>query len=192
MRVSFPILIGISIMTISCTVSVNPSKEDLSNSSLSESLSSSHNSSFSSQTPFIAQPVIEADIYPARKALIKYFTLLHAGEYIEAVSYHGSGYEQLRQWNPNEDSNNYSTLLKNGCEMNGLQCLKIKTIISQKISDEKIVYIVQFENEDGTVFKQGPCCGATEEAMPTKTNFEFTVQKDLNGYLVMTSPVYVP
>lgn len=133
------------------------------------------------------------DIDLARESLINYFELLNKKQYNEATKYHGSGYEVLRDWNPIVDENNYAVLLKNGCEMNGLQCLKIKTILEQQqISATEFKFVVQFANNDGSPFKSGPCCGATEETMPTETDFEFVVKKTDSSYLVTTQPLYVP
>jgi len=139
------------------------------------------------------KPATKTDIELAREALIDYFNFLNKKQYSEAIKYHGSGYEFLQAWNPRIDINDHISLLKNGCEINGLQCLKIKNILSQQqISSTEFKFLVQFENNDGTLFKRGPCCGATEEQMPTKTDFEYTVKKVNNDFLIMTPPVYVP
>lgn len=133
------------------------------------------------------------DIVVAQDVLIKYFDLLNSKEYDEAIKYHGSGYSVLEYWNPNTDVNDYASLLKHGCESNGLRCLKIKNVISrQQISSTEFNFVVQFENNDGSLFEQGPCCGATEEQMPTKTDFGYKVKKIDDLFLVMTGPIYTP
>lgn len=91
------------------------------------------------------------------------------------------------------DENDFAGLLKNGCEMNGLQCLKVKNIVEQQqVSPVEFKFVVQFANEDGLLFKRGPCCGATEEQMPTKTNFEFVIKLVNDRYMVASQPVHVP
>lgn len=45
---------------------------------------------------------------------------------------------------------------------------------------------------DGTLFVQGPCCGATETEEPPQSQFTFTVKKADNRFLVEELPVYVP
>ena len=131
----------------------------------------------------------KSNLASAKEALNTYFSLLNEKKYSQAVNYHGSGYDYL-----NTDlSNNPVEWLKVGCEHSGLQCLKIKTILQEKvISQTEFFFLVQFINNDGTLFKRGPCCGATEETMPTKTDFEFTVKKQGENYLIVTQPVYVP
>jgi hypothetical protein len=129
----------------------------------------------------------------AKEALITYFSLLNEKKYSEAVKYHGSGYDYLWDWNPTIDRNNYSQLLKMGCEENGLKCLKIRNILEQQqVSPSEFKFIVQFSENDGTLFKRGSCCGSTEEQQPTETDFEFVVRKKGENYLVVTQPVYVP
>ena len=141
------------------------------------------------------EPTISKDISldNARFALLTYFTLLHDKNYTEAITYHGSGYEYLQGWNPNVNKNDYVKLLENGCTENGLHCLKVSSILEEKIvSPTEYTFKIQFSNEDGTIFKRGPCCGATEKEMPTQTNFDYTVRKiDLN-FKVTTQPVYTP
>lgn len=141
------------------------------------------------------EPTSEAtgNLKEAKEALINYFSLLNEGKYAEAVKYHGSGYDYLINWNPSVKPSDYPKLLESGCTQNGLHCLRIKGFVSGKeISAEECLFVVQFANQDGSLFKRGPCCGATEAEMPTKTDFEFTVKKEGNNYLVVTQPVYTP
>ncbi|MBU4284815.1 hypothetical protein KKF60_02370 [Patescibacteria group bacterium] len=135
----------------------------------------------------------DAELSLAHESLVQYFSLLNKGQYAEAVKYHGSGYNYLQSWNPTINPNDYVNLLKNGCEINGLRCLKIKSVLNQqKISSTEFKFTVQFSNNDGTLFKRGPCCGATEETMPTKTEFEYMVKKIDNNFLVKDQPIYTP
>ncbi|MDP9249436.1 MAG: hypothetical protein M3M85_02940 [bacterium] len=132
-----------------------------------------------------------------KAALIEYFDLLSAGEYMRALAYHGSGYETLRGWNPTVDANALASLLKYGCEWNGWQCLKIKNIVKEeKISEDEYRYIVQFERTEWTeeseiVFAVGPCCGEEDDGT-RRRDFEYVVKNTAQGYLVMYPPVYVP
>jgi hypothetical protein len=129
----------------------------------------------------------------AKEALITYFSLLNEKKYSEAVKYHGSGYDYLWDWNPTIDRNNYSQLLKMGCEENGLKCLKIRNILEQQqASPSEFKFIVQFSENDGTLFKRSPCCGSIGEQQPTETDFEFVVRQKGENYLVVTQPVFVP
>lgn len=129
----------------------------------------------------------------ASEAFIRYFDLLNAKQYAEALPYHGSGFELLQTWNPDIDPNDQIDLLRHGCEFNGWNCLRVKSIMEQeRLGPETYLAIVQFQNEDGTLFKRGPCCGATEEEMPTQTNFEYIVKQTGDVFQVMTEPVYTP
>ena len=65
-------------------------------------------------------------------------------------------------------------------------------VIFGKYSGTEFKFVVQFVNDNGTLFKMGPCCGASEEDMPTKSDFEYIVKKDNNGFIVITGPVYTP
>lgn len=129
----------------------------------------------------------------ARKALVNYFNLLNNKQYSEAIKYHGSGYDYLRSWNPSLAKDDYAGLLKSGCEINGLRCLKIKNVLEeQQNSSVEFKFTVQFANDDGTLFKRGPCCGATEKQMPTQTDFEYIVKLIDGHYVVATQPIYAP
>ncbi|MFZ2522346.1 MAG: hypothetical protein WAX44_03975 [Minisyncoccia bacterium] len=118
-------------------------------------------------------------------------------QYGVAVEYHGSGYETLQNWNPTTSPNDYTTLLKAGCEANGWQCLKIKNVLSQqKISESEYKFIVQFEKPERstgseTVFTQRPCCGE-EDTGQRKTDFEYVVKKTKGNFVVITPPIYTP
>ena len=134
--------------------------------------------------------VIKTDTESSREALVSYFNLLNKKQYSDAVKYHGSGYDYLKNWNSGLGlkSNDYESLIKNGCEVNGLQCLKIKMILNQqKISETDFKFIVQFENNDGTLFEQ---INEDENQSLTKADFEYIVRKTNNQFLVITQPVY--
>ncbi len=134
-----------------------------------------------------------SDIEKARLSLISFFDALSSKDYLQAVELFGGSYEILRGWNPNINEKNYQELLKNGCQANGLQCLKIKEIVnSEQTSAVDFNFKVEFMNSDGTLFERGPCCGATEEEMPTQSAFDYQVKKEDGDYKVMTLPVYIP
>ena len=134
------------------------------------------------------------DLSRAGESLSKFFNLLHAGQYQQAAAHYGGSYEILQANNPDLDPNDQAALWKNGCEINGLQCKPIKTIIEQtEISPTEFHFLVEFQHDDGSLFVLGPCCGATEEEMPPVSQFEYTVVLGLDGqYRVLELPVYVP
>jgi len=77
--------------------------------------------------------------------------------------------------------------------INGLMCLGIKTIVGEEeVLATEFRFIVEFMNDDGTLFVRGPCCGATEKEMPPQSQFAYTVKKVEGRFLVQELPVLVP
>lgn len=123
------------------------------------------------------------DMERAREALETFFSLLHSQRYDEAINHYGGTYDVLRDWNPTVAKDDYVTLLRNGCTINGLQCLKITAIVQQaEMSPTEFRFIVEFMNNDGTIFTRGP----------SETQFEYTVEKVDDRFLLQDLPVYVP
>lgn len=128
----------------------------------------------------------------AKQALITYFNLLETKQYSAAATYHGSGYEILQSWNPDINPDDRVALLKNGCEVNGWQCLEIKNILDERhVSQSEFRFLVQFEKSEWstdteTVFTQ------ESYNQEKKTDFEYIVKKTDDHFIVMTPPIYVP
>ncbi len=142
-------------------------------------------------SPMPAPVASATDMGRAQDTLTLYFSLLHDQRYDEAVAYYGGRYDVLSDWNPGVT--NSAALFKYGCTAGGLQCLRIKSIVDvEQVSPTQFRFTVQFLNEDGTLFKRGPCCGASEAEMPTQTEFVYTVKKTGDKFLVQSLPVYVP
>ena len=123
----------------------------------------------------------------ARAALLTYFSVLHSQDYNEVIYFYGGSYGLLRDWNPTVDPSDYVTLFENGCKINGLMCLEVGTVVQEEeISPHEFKFVVEFLNEDGSIFVSGP------ETSP-QSQFVFTVSKDENGkFLVQDLPVYAP
>ena len=51
-------------------------------------------------------------------------------------------------------------------------------------------FMVEFNQKDGSLFGQGPCCGETSG--PTNYSFQFSVIPQGSKWLVMDLPPYVP
>jgi hypothetical protein len=133
-------------------------------------------------------------IEKARNALLSFFELLNQREYENAAALYGGDYQGLRDSNPLVDPQDYVVLLTNGCEINGLQCLKVK-----RIADEQVVslaeyhFTVEFLNQDGSLFVRGPCCGGNATDFPPESQFAYHVIRDCAGkFFVLELPVYVP
>lgn len=123
----------------------------------------------------------------AEQALIAFFDFLNQGQYDEAAELYGGGYEILVEFNPALDPADRPALLKNGCEVNGLQCLTVLTAdFKGTTSEGAYLFLVQFKNADGELFVQ-----QTPNAPPAFT-FEYRVQKTSDGkFVVLDLPVYV-
>ena len=118
----------------------------------------------------------------AREALAAFFSLLHAGQYGQATSYYGGDYEVLREWNPDVPGDDLAKLFENGCTVNGLQCVEIKTVLQAlETSPGLYTFNVEFAEDDGSLFTRG-----------TQSQFTYTVRKVDEGFLVQELPVYTP
>jgi hypothetical protein len=132
-----------------------------------------------------------ADLQRAREALVTYFSLLHAGRYADAINYYGGSYDILSSTNPEIDPNDHVVLIRYGCIL--LMCLEVRTIVQAEMaSPTEFKFVVEFKNEDGSLFVRGPCCGASETDMPPQSQFTYLVIKVDNRFLVQGLPVYVP
>lgn len=130
----------------------------------------------------------------ARSALISFFDLLRQREYEKAAELYAGDYQGLRDSNPLLDPQDHAALLKNGCEINGLQCLQIKRIVDeQAVSLAEYHFTVEFLNQDGSLFVRGPCCGGNATDFPPESQFAYTVLRSCaEEFLVIELPVYVP
>lgn len=128
----------------------------------------------------------------ARNVLKKFLGLLNEGKYAEAVKYYGGSYNTLESWNPYVDKDDHATLLRNGCELNGLACLKIRKISQPKqVSPTEVDFNVQFSNTDGALFTRGPFPG-DPEGTRAQYQFSYKVKKVGKRFLVQELPPYVP
>ncbi|MDQ3006461.1 MAG: hypothetical protein M3R47_13900, partial [Chloroflexota bacterium] len=133
-----------------------------------------------------------ADVDEAEKDLGAYLTALHAGDYVAAVKLYGGDTSILQSWNSDLPNADLPTLLERACSQNGLQCLAPRSITYHASEVDGHHFWVEFNNDDGTMFQQGPCCGETT-GTPVSM-FPFFVEKSLSGdgYVVQDFPPYVP
>ena len=130
----------------------------------------------------------------AYNILVQFFDHLHAGRYEEAVTLYGGDYQLLIDQNPEIGPADHARLMKNSCTTNGFRCLKIKLAgIDWKNSPNEYVFTVQFQNDDGSLFVLGPCCGASDTEQPSVSFFEIRVLKVAEGeFRVLDMPPYMP
>jgi hypothetical protein len=115
---------------------------------------------------------------------------LNNGDYSLAAKLYGGDDSLLQTWNP-DLSNNLPGLLKRACTQNGLMCLLPRSITYQGLNIEGAYqFNVEFNNTDGSLFHQGPCCRETSGAKVSE--FIFRVVKAESGYQAMDLPPYVP
>lgn len=134
-----------------------------------------------------------SDEQKARDTLQAFLQLLHDGEYASAVPLYGGSYDTMRDHNPGVPADDLVSLVRNACEINGAACLLPRTITLEKASPNRYLFLVEFLNEDGTVFVQGPCCGASPADQPPRSVFPFVVTTTSRGSFTVTEmPPYVP
>jgi hypothetical protein len=130
----------------------------------------------------------------AHDVLQTFFNLLNESQYAEAVSLYGGIYDTMRDNNPSIPPADLVALMRNACEINGVQCLKPRSITLEKTtSSGEFLFQVEFQNKDGSLFIRGPCCGASPTDQPPQSVFLYTVVKTPQGHFqVMDMPPYVP
>ncbi len=127
----------------------------------------------------------------ARETLTTFFSLLHDQDYREAVKYYGGAYDALRYWDP-PAAEDHAALFRSACTFR-LKCLRIKAILrEEEVSPTEFEFDVQFMDEEGTLFRHGPCCGAEETEIPPQTQFRYTVKRVGGRFLVQEMPVVLP
>ncbi len=133
-----------------------------------------------------------SDMEIARQTLLTFFTLLHDGRYAEAVPLYGGSYDGMRNNNPLIPPDDYAALFESSCT-NQRPCLLVANIVDEeKVSESEFKFLVEFVWIDGSLYKRGLCCGATETDMPPDWQFPYTVKIIDGQYKVMEEPVIMP
>lgn len=134
-----------------------------------------------------------SDSEPARQALTGFFEALSQGRYSDAADLYGGSYEVLEGYNPEVNPDDHAALWQNGCQVNGLQCLAVRSAhFNEKTAGGEYIFTVEFSTSDNRLFERGACCGE-DAATPPQSQFEYRVVQSGDGqFLVLDLPVYVP
>ena len=129
------------------------------------------------------------EVSDAQNTLGEYLIALHAGDYPRAADLYSGDLSLLQTWNPDVASD-VPELFERACSQNGLQCLSPRSITYRSSEVDGHHFWVEFNNPDGTLFQQGPCCGET--GGPLISRFPFYVEQRQSGFFVWDLPPYVP
>lgn len=140
-------------------------------------------------------PTAATDDETAKQTLIRFFRDLHDGDYPSAADRYAGSYETMVEHNPGIEPEDHPALLEAACTINGAQCLPVRDaqLVGAESSDGEIVFLVRFEEDDGSVFELGPCCGGDGDGAAPQTEFKFHVLRGSDGrFRVTTQPMYTP
>ena len=116
--------------------------------------------------------------------------------YEQAAELYGGSYDGLIDLNPEVDPGSHAALLRNACEVNGFQCLRLHEVLSSRTmlgpdGSYEIHLTIQLEDPSRVIFLTGLCCGSGDA--PPQTEFDFTVRRSADGtFQVLDLPPYVP
>jgi len=129
----------------------------------------------------------------AQKALLDFFGHLALGKYEAAADQYAGSYEILIEFNPTLGSEDHAALWQNGCEVNGLECLTVRSATFQGINEAgEYIFTVEFNRRGGILFELDACCGE-DPTTPPQSQFVYRVVEGEDGhFLVLDMPVYVP
>lgn len=130
----------------------------------------------------------------AKNTLISFFDYLSKNEFEKALTLLNldeGEWEGLSIFSLPEERSNKAKVLETYCQAVGT-CLRAEVLDVKKEMSDEYSLVVQFLNKDGSIYVFGPCCGATEETMPSKKEFDYKVKKIDDIFKVETAPLYRP
>lgn len=144
---------------------------------------------------------VELEILPlslmesmAMETLSAFFSYLHDGLYEKAGQLYGGSYQQLSEMNSLIDPADHAALWENACKVNGFQCLYISSIApGQLVGAGEFTFAVEFQDDQGNIFRRGECCGAETDDTLGESTFIYRVKKAEDGqFKVLDLPPYLP
>jgi hypothetical protein len=143
----------------------------------------------STQARLLAE-IEPTELADSQATLRLFLNSLSSQDYTQAAEFFAGTTDLLKEMNPEADDN-LANLLGLGCNINGFQCLPVRSITPAKIGERGgYQFWVEFSNPDGTLFGRGSCCGA--EPAPIQFRFPMTVIKDGDEWKVIDLPPYIP
>jgi hypothetical protein len=129
----------------------------------------------------------------AHQVLQVLFEHLAGGEYKAAVALYDGSYETLISFNPALSPNDQAALWQSGCQVNGLQCLTVRTALFKEVSNTgEYIFTIEFNAHDGSLFVLDACCGE-DPTTPAQSQFDYRVVEGRDGqFRVLDLPVYIP
>ncbi len=129
----------------------------------------------------------------AQRALEGFFTDLVDQNYAAAVDLYGGSYETLVSFNPDINPDAHVDLWRNGCQVNGLQCLTLRTVtFNEQTPGGEYIFTVEFNDRNNDLFIREACCGQNP-ATPPQFQFAYRVVQGGDGeFRVLDMPVYLP
>jgi len=128
----------------------------------------------------------------ARQGLMTFFDNLSKGNYEKAAELYGGSYETLVSWNPELNPDDHAALWQGGCQVNGLQCLTVRSAtFNERTTAGEYIFTLEFNDPAGDLFTLEGCCGDT--TVSPVSQFEYHVVQGGDGKFQVTDmPVYVP
>src|SRR5680860_71113 len=128
------------------------------------------------------------NVQQAKNTLINYLNYLASGEYDKVSNLYATDYTALRSWNPGVNQANHSELFKRGCEINGLECLKLKEIVKTEVDGNRVILTVKLV--DPVSLSGTYCAKGADLASACLSEFKMTVVNlgDDIGYRVVDLP----
>jgi hypothetical protein len=148
----------------------------------------------------------QGDQYAAQKVLEEFYDDLLAKDFDSAAElihlYETSAeaddndlidsWEGLSSFSQEQDRENKSKVLENYCYSQVSCQLELIVVTAEKTTENLFEFSINYLDENGEVVVFGPCCGATEEEMPSYSDILYRVQQINGEYKVIDAPHYRP
>lgn len=129
-----------------------------------------------------------SDESQARETLLTFFTLLAEGRYAEGGALFGGDYASTVYGPPGDD---LAAWWQTACSSMGCRPAAGITEAAQTGPQEYTFY-VEFLAGDGTVLRQGACCGGSPAEQPEVWQFAYPVRNIDGQWKVMRTPLWTP